>query len=89
MKIISPAESAPLHGNRVLITVDEFNKFQQSLNVFSSKLTALTANVKSDSDKMDELQKELVTLQSLVKTLSNDISNIALAFKTYIGGNNT
>lgn len=85
-KLNASVAPTPISGNHVLLTVSEFSKFQNTLNAFSNKLSNLSNDVKIDSKKMDDISKELVQLKSLVKDLSNDIANIALAFKTYIGG---
>lgn len=87
-KLNIPAAPTPMHGDRAMISQAEFSKFQQTLTSFSTKLSSLTIDVKTDSAKMNEIKKEITDLKNLVKELSNDISNIAHAFKTYIGGNN-
>ena len=85
-KLNDSVAPTPISGNHVLLTVSEFSKFQNTLNAFSNKLSNLTITVNTDSKKMDDISKELAQLKSLVKDLSNDVANIALAFKTYIGG---
>lgn len=82
------AAPTPMHGDRAMISQSEFSKFQQTLTTFSTKLSNLTIDVKTDSAKMNEIKKEITDLKNLVVELSNDISKIAHAFKTYIGGNN-
>lgn len=87
-KLNIPAAPTPMYGDRLMISQAEFSKFQQTLTSFSTKLSSLTIDVKTDSAKMNEIKKEITDLKNLVVELSNDISKIAHAFKTYIGGNN-
>lgn len=87
-KLNTPAAPTPMYGDRAMISQAEFSKFQQTLTAFSTKLSSLTIDVKTDSAKMNEIKKEITDLKNLVIELSNDISKIAHAFKTYIGGNN-
>lgn len=87
-KLNTPAAPTPMYGDRAMISQAEFSKFQQTLTSFSTKLSSLTIDVKTDSAKMNEIKKEITDLKNLVIELSNDISKIAHAFKTYIGGNN-
>ena len=68
-KLNTPAAPTPMYGDRAMISQAEFSKFQQTLTSFSTKLSSLTIDVKTDSAKMNEREMPNLRLSESRKSL--------------------